>query len=94
MYDRLVTNHPIDLVRYQVLNNYAGKIPLISSGGESQGSLESDLSSAIRAAVINKRGGGAGMIMGRKVFNHDTAHGIALLQAVQDVYLDREITVA
>lgn len=94
MYDALLTDHPIDLVRYQVLHGYAGKIPLINSGGESHGSPDDDLKSALRLAVINKRGGGSGMIMGRKVFNHDLAHGIALLQAVQDVYLDREITIA
>lgn len=94
MYDRLLTDHPIDLVRYQVLHGYAGKIPLINSGGESNGNPDDDLRSALRLAVINKRGGGSGMIMGRKVFNHDLHHGIALLQAVQDVYLDREITVA
>lgn len=67
---------------------------LINSGGESAGNPDDDLKSALRLAVINKRGGGSGMIMGRKVFNHDMQHGIALLQAVQDVYLDREITVA
>lgn len=94
MYDQLLTEHPIDLVRYQVLHGYAGKIPLINSGGESEGGPEDDLRSALRLAVINKRGGGAGLIMGRKVFNHDIEHGISLLQAVQDVYLDQEITVA
>ncbi len=94
MYDALLTDHPIDLVRYQVLHGYAGKIPLINSGGESAGGPDDDLRSALRLAVINKRGGGSGMIMGRKVFNHDISHGIALLQAVQDVYLDAEITVA
>ena len=94
MYDALLTDHPIDLVRYQLLHGYAGKIPLINSGGQSDGDSEDDLKSALRLAVINKRGGGSGMIMGRKVFNHDTQHGISLLQAVQDVYLDQEITVA
>jgi class I fructose-bisphosphate aldolase len=94
MYDSLLTDHPIDLVRYQVLHSYAGKIPLINSGGESQGGSDEDLRSALRLAVINKRGGGSGLIMGRKVFNHDIDHGISLLQAVQDVYLDTEITIA
>lgn len=94
MYDALLTDHPIDLVRYQVLHGYAGKIPLISSGGESVGGPEDDLRSALRLAIINKRGGGSGMIVGRKVFNHDLEHGIGLLQAVQDVYLDKEISVA
>ncbi len=94
MYEALMTDNPIDLVRYQVLHGYAGKIPLINSGGESEGNPEDDLKNALRLAVINKRGGGSGMIMGRKVFNHDLQHGISLLQAVQDVYLDPEITVA
>lgn len=94
MYDRLLTNHPIDLVRYQVLHAYGGHVPLINSGGESEGSPEDDLRSAIRTAVINKRGGGSGLIMGRKVFNHEIADGISLLQSVQDVYLDKEISVA
>lgn len=93
MYEKLLTNHPIDLVRYQVLHAYAGRIPLISSGGESQGGPEEDLRSAIRTAVINKRAGGSGLIIGRKVFNHQINDGIALLQAVQDVYLDAEISV-
>ncbi len=88
----LATDHPIDLVRYQVLNSYAGRISMINSGGESEG--ESDLREAIRTAVINKRGGGAGLIMGRKVFKKPFDEGISLLRAVQSVYLDSEITVA
>ncbi|MBP7875588.1 class I fructose-bisphosphate aldolase [Candidatus Woesebacteria bacterium] len=94
MYDALMTDHPIDLVRYQVLHGYAGKIPLINSGGESEGDADNDFRSALRTAIINKRGGGSGLVMGRKVFKHDIAHGIELLHAVQDVYLDPEITVA
>lgn len=92
MYDKLLTDHPIDLSRYQVLHSYAGKIPLINSGGESSG--ESDLHSAVRSAVINKRGGGSGLIMGRKVFKRPQTEGIELMQAVMDVYLDSEITIA
>lgn len=92
MYQTLFTDHPIDLVRYQVAHCYLGKIPLINSGGESKG--DSDLHEAVRTAVINKRGGGSGLIMGRKVFKRPVHEGIALLQAVQEVYLDQEISVA
>ncbi len=92
MYERLLTNHPIDLVRYQVAHCYMGKIDLINSGGEAQG--ESDLQEAVRTAVINKRGGGAGLIMGRKVFKRSFEEGMQILHAVQDVYLDQQITVA
>lgn len=92
MYDQLLTGHPIDLVRYQVAHCYMGKIDLINSGGEANG--ESDLQEAVRTAVINKRGGGAGLIMGRKVFKRPFDEGVKILQAVQDVYLDAEITVA
>lgn len=91
-YDKLIGKHPIDWVRYQVTNCYLGKISLINSGGGSQG--EDDLKNAIKAAVINKRGGGAGMIIGRKIFNRSFEKGLALMQAVQDVYLDDEIQVA
>lgn len=91
MYE-LATDHPIDMVRYQVLNSYAGRISMINSGGESEG--KDDLRQAVRTAVINKRGGGAGLIMGRKVFKRPFAEGIAMLRAVQAVYLDEEITVA
>lgn len=94
MYTALTTDHPIDLVRYQVLNAYAGRIPLINSGGESKGSSQDDMREAIKTAVINKRAGGSGLIMGRKVFNHPIEQGVALLHAVQDVYLSREITLA
>ncbi|MDX2131895.1 MAG: class I fructose-bisphosphate aldolase [Planctomycetota bacterium] len=84
--------HPIDLCRYQILNNYMGRIPLINSGGESKGAA--DLQDAVLTAVINKRAGGMGLISGRKAFQKTMADGVALLQAVQDVYLDRSITVA
>lgn len=94
MYSKLMSDHPIDLVRYQVLNAFAGKIPLISSGGESQGDFWSDLHSAVKTAVINKRAGGSGLIIGRKVFNHSRKEGIAILQAVQDVYKEKSITLA
>jgi class I fructose-bisphosphate aldolase len=92
MYNTLLTDHPIDLVRYQVAHCYMGKIPLINSGGEAQG--VDDFREAIKTAVINKRGGGAGLIMGRKVFKKSFSDGIDLLHAVQDVYLDSFVTVA
>lgn len=91
-YDNLMGDHPIDLVRYQVLNCYAGKIGLINSGGPSQG--DNDLKEAIRTAVINKRGGGSGLIIGRKIFNRPFDKGVALLKAVQDVYLSDEVKLA
>ena len=84
--------HPIDLCRYQILNNYMGRIPLINSGGESKG--ESDLAEAIHTAVINKRAGGMGLISGRKAFQRPMKDGAALLQSIQDVYLDKSVTVA
>lgn len=92
MYDDLATDHPIDLVRYQVANCYMGRAGLINSGGASSG--ESDLADAVRTAVINKRGGGMGLISGRKAFQRPMDDGIALLNAIQDVYLDAGITVA
>jgi len=92
VYDKLTTDHPIDLCRYQVLNCYSGRIGLINSGGESIG--ESDLQEAVMTAVINKRAGGMGLIMGRKAFQRPLAEGIELLQATQDVYLDESITIA
>ncbi|GAC1329124.1 MAG: class I fructose-bisphosphate aldolase [Candidatus Dormibacteria bacterium] len=95
VYDTLTTDHPIDLCRYQVLNCYSGRAPLINSGGASAGTTEGlDLSAAVREAVINKRAGGSGLIMGRKAFQHPRPDGIALLHAVQDVYLDHSITIA
>ena len=92
MYEQLSTNHPIDLCRYQVLNGYAGRIGLINSGGESKG--EKDLTEALRSAIINKRAGGTGLILGRKAFQRPFKEGVALLNAVQDVYLDKDITIA
>jgi fructose-bisphosphate aldolase, class I len=84
--------HPIDLCRYQIINNYMGRVPLINSGGESKGS--SDTQDAIRTAVINKRAGGMGLISGRKAFQRPMKDGVKLLNAIQDVYLDKSITVA
>ena len=84
--------HPIDLCRYQILNNYMGRAPLINSGGESKGA--SDLADAVQTAVVNKRAGGMGLISGRKAFQRPMKDGAALLHAVQDVYLDKSITVA
>jgi class I fructose-bisphosphate aldolase len=84
--------HPIDLCRYQILNNYMGRVPLINSGGESKGA--GDLQEAVATAVINKRAGGMGLISGRKAFQKPMADGVKLLNAVQDVYLDKSVTVA
>ena len=92
VYDQLTTDHPIDLCRWQVANNYMGRIGLINSGGESKGA--SDLAEAVRTAVINKRAGGIGLISGRKAFQRPMAEGIELLNAIQDVYLDQSIDVA
>ncbi|MEX0618920.1 MAG: class I fructose-bisphosphate aldolase [Pseudohongiellaceae bacterium] len=91
VYNRLSSNHPIDQVRYQVMNCYMGRIGLINSGGASG---KSDLNQAVRTAVINKRAGGMGLISGRKSFQRPMKEGIELLNAIQDVYLDKEITVA
>ncbi|HVA42332.1 MAG TPA: class I fructose-bisphosphate aldolase [Acidimicrobiales bacterium] len=92
VYSELTTDNPIDLTRWQVVNCYLGRVPLINSGGESKG--EGDMGQAVRTAVINKRAGGAGLIVGRKAFQRPMADGVALLNAVQDVYLDNNITVA
>lgn len=92
LYDRLTTDHPIDLTRWQVANCYMGRVALINSGGASAG--KGDLAQAVRTAVINKRAGGTGLITGRKAFQRPTTEGIELLHAVQDVYLDNDITVA
>ena len=92
VYSELTTDHPIDLTRWQVANCYMGKIGLINSGGASSG--ESDLTEAVRTAVINKRAGGMGLISGRKAFQRPTNEGIELLNAIQDVYLDETVTVA
>ncbi len=91
MYTTLCTDHPIDLVRYQVINDYMGRIGLINSGGPSG---ENDLAEAIETAVLNKRGGGMGLITGRKAFQRPMKDGVALLHAIQDVYLCKEVTVA
>lgn len=92
VYSELTTDHPIDLTRYQLANCYMGRAPLINSGGASAG--DSDLAEAVKTAVINKRAGGAGLISGRKAFQRPLADGVALLQAIQDVYLDPQITIA
>jgi class I fructose-bisphosphate aldolase len=92
VYEKLTTDHPIDLTRYQVLNCYSGRAPLINSGGASSG--ESDLREAVRTAVINKRAGGTGLISGRKAFQRPMNEGIALLHAIQDVYLSDQVTIA
>jgi len=92
LYDRLTTDHPIDLTRWQVANCYMGRVGLINSGGASAG--QDDLAQAVRTAVINKRAGGTGLITGRKAFQRPTAQGIELLHAVQDVYLDDTVTIA
>lgn len=91
IYTELSTDHPIDLTRYQVANNYMGRCGLINSGG---GSGKNDLQQAVRTAVINKRAGGMGLITGRKSFQRPMDDGIDILHAIQDVYLDEEITVA
>lgn len=92
MYDQLSTDHPIDLCRYQVINGYMGRIGLINSGGASSG--ETDLSEVVYTAVVNKRAGGIGLISGRKAFQKPMNEGVELLHAIQDVYLDNEITLA
>ena len=92
VYEKLTSDNPIDLVRYQVANCYMGRCGLINSGGESKGA--SDLAEAVRTAVINKRGGGMGLISGRKAFQRPMKEGVELLNAIQDVYLADEITVA
>jgi len=92
VYSELTSDHPIDLTRYQVANCFMGRAGLINSGGASSG--ESDLKEAVRTAVINKRAGGMGLISGRKAFQRPMQEGIALLNAIQDVYLTKEVTVA
>lgn len=92
VYSELTTDHPIDLTRYMVANCYMGKIGLINSGGESKGA--SDLAEAVKTAVINKRAGGHGLISGRKAFQKPLKEGVALLNAIQDVYLDKKINIA
>jgi class I fructose-bisphosphate aldolase len=92
VYSKLTSDHPIDLTRYQLANCYMGRAPLINSGGASAG--ESDLRDAVRTAVINKRAGGMGLISGRKAFQRPMREGVELLNAIQDVYLSKEVTVA
>jgi class I fructose-bisphosphate aldolase len=92
VYNALTSDHPIDLTRYQVVNCYLGRAGLINSGGASSG--ESDLAEAVRTAVINKRAGGTGLISGRKAFQRSMDEGVALLHAIQDVYLSDDVTVA
>ncbi len=91
IYTELTTDHPIDLVRYQVANNYMGRVGLINSGGASG---KNDLAEAVYTAVVNKRGGGMGLISGRKAFQKPMSEGVELLHAIQDVYLCPEVTVA
>lgn len=91
VYDKLTTDHPIDLTRYQVVNCYMGRSGLINSGGESG---KSDLEDAVKTAVINKRAGGTGLISGRKAFQKPFNEGVKLLNTIQDVYLDPSITIA
>ena len=91
VYTELTSEHPIDLVRYQVANNYMGRVGLINSGGPSG---ENDLADAVYTAVVNKRGGGMGLITGRKTFQKPLKEGIEIFHAVQDVYLSKEITIA
>ncbi|MCC6830262.1 MAG: class I fructose-bisphosphate aldolase [Thermoleophilia bacterium] len=91
MYSELMTDHPIDMTRYQIANCYMGRSPLINSGGASG---DNDMRDAVTTAVINKRAGGAGLISGRKAFQRPMAEGVALLNAIQDVYLCDEVTIA
>lgn len=94
VYSELSSDHPIDLTRYQVANCYMGRQGLINSGGASTGSSESDLAQAVKTAVINKRAGGQGLISGRKAFQKPIAGGVELLNSIQDVYLDKGVTIA
>ena len=91
MYTDLASDHPIDLTRYQVINNYMGRIGLINSGGASG---KNDMAQAVRTAIINKRAGGMGLISGRKAFQKPMKNGVEILNAIQDVYINQEITVA
>jgi fructose-bisphosphate aldolase, class I len=92
VYSDLSSDHPIDLTRYQVMNGYMGRAGLINSGGESKG--KGDLAEAVRTAVINKRAGGMGLISGRKAFQRPMKEGVELLNLIQDIYLDKSITIA
>jgi class I fructose-bisphosphate aldolase len=91
MYTELTNEHPIDLTRYQVINNYMGRIGLINSGGASG---KNDKAQAVRTAIINKRAGGMGLISGRKAFQKPMKDGVEILNAIQDVYLNEMITIA
>ncbi|HEM7519845.1 TPA: fructose-bisphosphate aldolase, partial [Providencia stuartii] len=91
VYTKLTTDNPIDLVRYQLANCYMGRAGLINSGGASG---QNDLSESVRTAVINKRAGGMGLILGRKAFKKSMQEGVALINAVQDVYLSKDVTIA
>jgi class I fructose-bisphosphate aldolase len=92
VYEKLTSDHPVDLCRYQVLNCYSGRVGLINSGGESKGA--SDLADAVTTAVVNKRAGGMGLILGRKAFQRPMKEGVEMLQQIMDVYLDESITIA
>lgn len=92
IYSDLTSDHPIDLCRYQVANCYMGRAGLINSGGASSG--ESDMAEAVTTAVINKRAGGMGLISGRKAFQRSMKEGVGILNAIQDVYLDKEVSIA
>jgi len=94
VYEKLSSDNPIDLTRYQVANCYMGRCGLINSGGASTGKGDSDLKEAVKTAVINKRAGGMGLISGRKAFQKPMKDGVELLHAIQDVYIDKDITVA
>jgi len=92
VYEKLTTDHPIDLTRYQVANCYMGRVGLINSGGESKGAT--DMAEAVMTAVVNKRAGGMGLISGRKAFQKPMTEGVQLLNTIQDVYLDKTVTIA
>lgn len=94
VYSKLTTEHPVDLTRYQVVNCYMGRAALINSGGASTGSDQDDLAQAVRTAVINKRAGGMGLITGRKSFQKSMKEGVEILNAVQNVYLCEEVSIA
>ncbi|KXK54969.1 MAG: Fructose-1,6-bisphosphate aldolase [Chlorobi bacterium OLB5] len=94
VYEKLSSDNPIDLTRYQVANCYMGRCGLINSGGASTGKGDSDLKEAVKTAVINKRAGGMGLISGRKAFQKPMKDGVELLNAIQDVYLDKNVTIA
>ncbi len=91
VYSDLTSDNPIDLTRYQVINNYLGRVGLINSGGASG---ENDFADAVKTAVINKRAGGMGLISGRKAFQRPMEDGVKLLNLIQDVYLTKEVTIA